>query len=172
MHVAFRSVLFSPSAAWDLGSTTLSSRSPPPTSPVTSPCATATAPCPRLPVPSALLGLFLLFCTISPVFLARLLAKLHPSSFHPRFSIPAPRPSFLQRGPNIFYTPSPQPQSFSPSCFSPPTYATSTNKGQDPSSSPFGVQEVNDAEHKSQCLCQEAPRRALPETSCSESLQL
>jgi len=159
--VAFHSILGSCSAAWDLVSTTLSSR----TFPVISPCATTAALCPRLPVPSALVGLFLLFRTISPVFCARLLATFHPSSFHPWFSKPAPRPGFLRRGP------SPRPQSFCLGCFSPPIYATSTNKGQDPSSSPSGVQEGNDAERKSLWLCQEAPRRALPETSCSESLQ-
>lgn len=91
----------------------------------------------------------------------------HSSSFQPPFPTPTPRPGFLQRGPSIFCTPSPQPQSFSLGCFSPPIYTTSTNKTRAPTSSPFGVQEVNDTECRSPWLCQKAPRRALPETSCS-----
>lgn len=115
----------------------------------------------------ALIGHFSLFSTISPIFLAQLSPTFHPSSSQPQFPTPAPRPGFLQWGPSIFSTPSPQFQSFTAGCFSPPVYPNSTNEGQVPSSSSLGVQEAIDTEHKSAWLYQKAPRRALPETSHS-----
>lgn len=122
----------------------------------------------RFPVPSFLVSSgpdshFLLFSTISPIFLVQLLPTFHPSSFQPQFPTPAPRPGFLQWGPNIFSTPSTQFQSFTAGCFSLPVYANSANKVQVPSFSLLGIQEAIDTEHKSPWLYQEAPRRALPE---------
>lgn len=126
-------------------------------------------PCSLCPHPwcPALVGHFLLFHMISPVFLARLLPTFHARSFQLRFPTSTSTPGFLQWCPSIFCTPSPHPPSFSLGCFSPPVYTTSTNKAQDPFFSPFGVQEVNGTEHNSLELCQEIPRRAVPETSCS-----
>lgn len=107
------------------------------------------------------------YITISPVFLAKLFPHFTPAVYS-LFPTPNPRPGFLKEGLSIFSIASPQPQSSSLGCFSPPVYATFRNKGQDPSSSSqFGGQVVNDAEHKSPWLCQKAPRRALPWTSFS-----
>lgn len=167
MYAAFHIILGFPSVAWDLRSTIPASCSPVPTSSV---------PPPKFHVPGslfphswspALIDHFPPFSTISPIFLVQLWPTFHPSSFQPQFPTLTPRPVFLQWGPSTFSTPSPQFQSFTAGCFSPPVYANSTNKGQFPSSSLLGIQEVIDTEHKSPWLYQEAPRRELPEISHS-----
>lgn len=155
---------------WDLDSTIPSSRSPPLTSPVTSPCATTPAPCRGLPVPSppdSSPGRPLSTLQHNlPGFPCQAVGHITFQQYPAPVSHPNSQTRFLTAGPQYLLH-SKSPASIFLGCFSPPVYATSTNKGQDPSSSPSGVQEVNGTGHKSLWLCQEAPRRALPKTSRS-----
>lgn len=158
MRAAFHMMLSSPSALRDLGSTTL-----PPCSPLLT-CPYATMP--ALLVPSPPVGLFPLFGTIPPVFLGKLTLCFPWHTSPHLFPAPVSHPSSQTRFLTFFSTPSPQPRSFSLCCFSPPIYATCRHQGQNTSSSRFCVKELNVAELMSLCLCQQAWRRALAETSC------
>lgn len=140
-----------------------------------SPLSSSPVPPPKFHVPGslfpyswfpALIGLFLLFSTISPIFLVQLSPTFNPSSFQPQFPTPAPRPALLQwaQVPSLLQVPSsslslqaalvhlfmPTPQIKTRSF---PLHHMGSRRSLTQSTSPW--------------LYLETPRRALPETSRS-----